>query len=114
LSNTIKLNSSAQIQLDGMYNSSSVSTQGRRAGFFAANASMKYEFLDKLLSATLQVRDVFGSAKNERISQGADFYTYSYSTREAPVVMLNLKYNFNDYKPERQSNRETVDNEEDN
>jgi outer membrane receptor protein involved in Fe transport len=114
LSNTIKLGESIQLQLDGHYNSPTVSTQGRREGFFTANAAMKYEFIEKLLSATLQIRDVFGSAKNERISQGADFYSYNYSKREAPVVMLNLKYNFNNYKPERNSNREADDEENDN
>ncbi|MGH7597509.1 MAG: hypothetical protein ACREOI_14235, partial [bacterium] len=75
-------------------------------------AAAKCEFLDKLLSATLQIRDIFGSAKNESVSRGADFYNYSYSTREAPVVMLNLKYNFNNHKTERNSNRETPDDEE--
>ncbi len=94
MSHTIKLGAAAQLQLDGIYNSPSVSPQGRREGFFTANAAAKCEFLDKLLSATLQIRDIFGSAKNEHVSQGADFYNYSYSTREAPVVMLNLKYNF--------------------
>ncbi|MGH7455752.1 MAG: outer membrane beta-barrel protein, partial [bacterium] len=113
LSNTIKLGAAAQIQLDGLYNSPSVSTQGRREGFFTANAAMKYEFPGKLLSATLQIRDIFGSAKNESISAGADFYNYRHSTREAPVVMLNLKYNFNSYKPERNPNRESREEDED-
>lgn len=112
MSHTIKLGAAAQLQLDGIYNSHSVSTQGRREGFFTANAAAKCEFLDKLLSAALQIRDIFGSAKNERVSQGADFYNYSYSTREAPVVMLNLKYNFNNHKTERNSNREAPDDEE--
>jgi len=114
LSNTVKLGETIQLQLDGHYNSPSVSTQGRREGFFTANASLKYEFIAKLLSATLQIRDVFRSAKNERISQGTDFYNYNYSTREAPVLMLNLKYNFNNYKSERGSNRDTNDEEEEN
>jgi outer membrane cobalamin receptor len=106
LSNSIRLSRFAQIQLDGMYNSSSVSSQGRHGGHFAANAAVKYEIFDNLLSATVQVRDVFGSAKDESISRGVDFYAYSYSAREAPVMMLDLKYNFNNYKPERRQNRE--------
>ncbi len=113
LSNAIKFNKSAQIQLDGMYNSPSVSTQGRRGGFFTANAACKYEIFDKLLSATLQVRDVFGTAKNEYIAQGVNFHTYSYSTREAPVVMLNLKYNFNNYKSERSREGDRPSEDED-
>jgi hypothetical protein len=43
---------------------------------------------------------------------GRRFYNYSHSTREAPVVLLNLKYNFNNDKSERNANRETPDDEE--
>jgi hypothetical protein len=41
LSNTVKLGETAQLQLDGRYNSPSTSTQGQREGFFAANAAVK-------------------------------------------------------------------------
>lgn len=102
LSNIIKLGGSTQFQLDGIYHSPSVSPQGRREGYFTANAALKREFFDKQLSATLQVRDLFGTSKYEYTAEGADFYTYSYGTREAPVVMLNVRLNFNNYKPERQ------------
>ncbi|MGH7497009.1 MAG: TonB-dependent receptor domain-containing protein [bacterium] len=111
-SNSIKLSRFLQFQLDGLYNSASVSSQGSSQGFFVTNVAVKYEIFEKLLSATMQVRDLFGSAKNESISRGADFYNYSYSLREAPVVMLNLKYNFNNYKPERRQNREEGGEEE--
>lgn len=102
MSNAVKFSKALQFQLDGIYNSPSVSSQGRREGYFTANAAVKFEIIDKLLAATLQVRDLFDSARREAISQGADFFNYRYSTREAPVVMLNLKYNFNNYKPERE------------
>ncbi len=113
MSNAIKFNKSLQLQLDGIYDSPSVSSQGRREGFFTANVAVKFEIIDKLLSATLQVRDLFDSAKREAISQGADFYNYRYSTREAPVVMLNLKYNFNNYKAERERRQNGEDQEDD-
>ncbi len=112
LSNTITLRAATQIQLDANYNSASIATQGRREGFFTANAAIKQELWGKQLSATLQVRDLFRSAQNEHISAGADFYNYSYSTREAPMVMLNFRYNFNSYKPERDSRRDEQEEEE--
>lgn len=112
MSHNIKLGDAAQFQLDGNYNSPSVAAQGRREGFFTAHAALKYELLDKLLTATLQVRDLFRTAKNESLSEGADFYNYNLSRPEAPVVMLNLKYNFNNYKSERNANREEQGEEE--
>lgn len=116
LSNTVKLGASTRIQLDGIYKSPSIRTQGRREGYFTAHAAIKYELPGKMLSAVLQVKDFLRTAKNERTSEGVDFYTYSYSTKEAPVVMLNLKYNFNNYKPEhkpKQEVQEAQDDEED-
>ena len=115
MSNTIKIGSSTQIQLDGNYQSPTVSSQGRREGFFTTNAAIKYEFLKRQLSATLQVRDIFSTSKHEYTSEGAGFYSYNYSTRESPVVMLNIRYNFNNYDPDRQrdGNRESMeDNDE--
>ncbi len=100
-SNSLKLRSGTQLQLDAIYNSPSVATQGRREDFFTANVAIKQEFFAKMFSATLQVRDVFRTAKEERISEGENFYNARYSRREAPVVLLNLKYNFNQYKAER-------------
>ncbi len=80
-SNSLKLNGGTQLQFDGIYHSPSVATQGRREGFFTANAAIKQEFFDKMFSATLQVRDVLRSTKNEATSSGEDFYNYSYSRR---------------------------------
>lgn len=114
LSNSIKLGEATQIQFDGQYNSPSISTQGRREGYFTAHAALKRELIAKVLSATLQVRDVFRSAKNENASEGPGFYNYNYSKREAPVVMLNLRYNFNNYKADRNSRRDGADDEEEN
>lgn len=111
-SNSIKWKSGTQLQLDGIYNSPSVATQGRREGFFTANIALKQEFFDRMIAATLQVRDVFRSAKEENISEGENFYNYRSSRREAPVVLLNLKYNFNHYKTERNGRREEREDEE--
>jgi hypothetical protein len=66
------------------------------------NLAVKQDLLGKSLSATLQVNDIFKTAKSESTSEGKDFYNYSHFTREAPIVMLNMSYNFNDYKPERE------------
>jgi hypothetical protein len=89
-----------------MYNSPSVSSQGTTKGFFSSDVAVRQDLFNKQLSLTLQIRDIFRTAKWESTSQGIDFYTYNYSTRESPVVMLNIKFNFNNYKDdERERNR---------
>jgi len=110
--NTIKISSSTRFQLNAMYNSPRVSSQGEREGFFAANVSVRQEFFNRQLSATLQVRDVFSTAKHNSISEGVNFYYESYRKREAPMVMLNISFKFNDYEQERR-NRDSSQNDND-
>jgi outer membrane receptor protein involved in Fe transport len=110
--NVFKINKSAQLQFNLNYNSPTVSSQGRMEDFFSIDVSAKHEFFDRLLTATLQVRDLFGTAKMENRSQGSDFYNYSYMKRESPVVMLNLRLNFNNFERERDE-RDRNDNQND-
>jgi len=96
--NSIKFTTSTQIQLNGMYNSPVVSSQEERKGFFSINAALRQDLFDKQLSLTLQVRDLFKTAKHESTLQSSDLYRYSSFKPEAPMVMLNAKFNFNNYK----------------
>jgi len=111
LHNVIKFGKSTQVQINGRYNSPSVSSQGRREGFFVTDLALKQEFFKRRASATLQIRDVFGTAEYEYTSEGADFFNYNYFDRESPIVMLNLRYSLNHKRPdrEREGNREGSD-----
>ena len=114
--NTIKIAVSTRIQLNAMYNSPVVSSQGERKDFFVTNLSIRQDFFDRLLSATLQIRDVFSTSKYNSISEGTNFYFESYRKREAPVMMLNISFKFNDYekdKKQRQRGENGMEEEED-
>jgi len=101
LSNTIDLTETWRIQLDGRYQSPTVSSQGREEDYFRADLSVRKEFFNEKLAATLQVRDLFDTVTRERRSTGAGFTSYSYRDREAPIVMLNLQLNINNYEQQR-------------
>lgn len=101
LNNTFKLGKTTRIQLNGMYNSESVSSQGTRSDFFVANAAIKQDFMKRKLSATLMVRDVFSTGEHESIAEGPGFYNSRLHVHDAPIVMLTLTYNFNNFKPEK-------------
>ncbi|UCC11629.1 MAG: TonB-dependent receptor [candidate division WOR-3 bacterium] len=101
VNNEFKLTSSTKLQVNGRYRSPSVSSQGTRQGYFMTDAALKQEFFKKRFSITLQVRDILRTGSREFRSEGADFYSYMYMTRESPIFMLNLSYNFNNYKPDR-------------
>ncbi len=100
-----KVSKSTTLQFNVNYNSPTVSSQGTREGFFTSDVAFKQDFFDRKLSLTVQVRDIFSTAKHEFSSQGQNFYRYNYFTRESPMVMLNLRYNFNNFKQEKDGER---------
>lgn len=112
LNNTFRIGRSTRVQLTGMYNSDRVTSQGTVTSSYMINAAVKQDFLKRKLSATLQVRDLFATGKHEHIFEGPDFYSKSHFTHDAPVVMLTLTYNFNNYKPDRERNGEREEFEE--
>jgi len=101
--NTFMIKKRTKIQINSMYNGASVTAQGETAGYYMLNAAVKQDFLDKKLSAVLQVRDIFSSAKHEFTSSGPDFYNYSEYNRVSPTVMLTVSYRFNNYRPDKKS-----------
>lgn len=105
LNNVFKIGKSTQLQINGMYNSPSVSSQGRSEDFFIINGAIKQDLFDKKIALTLQVRDLLSTGKHESTSQGLNFYNYSYHTRQSPMVMLNVRFNFNNYKNESDRRR---------
>jgi outer membrane receptor protein involved in Fe transport len=103
LNSTFKITGSTRLQLTGMYNSPSVSSQGRRESFSVLNLGLKQEFLERSLSATLQIRDLLKTGKFEFSSSGPDFSSHS-RFRRSQEVMLTLTYNINNYKPDKKQN----------
>jgi len=101
--NSFKIKKNTKISINSMYNGASVTAQGETAGYYMVNAAVKQSFLDKKLSAVLQVRDIFSSAKHEFTSSGPDFYNYSEYNRVSPTVMLTVSYRFNNYRPDKKS-----------
>jgi outer membrane cobalamin receptor len=102
--NMFKITQSTQLQLNVNYNSPGVSSQGNWEGYFTTDVSVKQDLFEKLLSLTLQIRDLFGTAKHEFNSSGPDFSNYNYFKRESPMVILNARINLNNYKPKRDQN----------
>ncbi len=100
--NMFKLGKGTSFQVTVNYNSPSVSSQGTREGFITTDAALKQDLFDRKLSLTVQLRDIFSTAKYEFTSEGKDFYSYGYFNREAPMVMLNIRYNFNNFKQENE------------
>ncbi len=98
--NTIKFASASQVQLNARYRSATVSSQGREEGFFTTDLSFRQDLFGRSVTLTLQIRDLFKTGKHESTTQGPGYYSYDYSTHEAPMVMLSIKFLFNNYSQE--------------
>jgi len=102
MNNTFKLWSSTQVQFNLNYKSPSVSAQGRWEGYFSSDLSVRQELIKNILAVTLQVRDVFGTSKREFTSEGINLYNYNNYNVNTPILILNLRYTFNNYKVKQQ------------
>jgi hypothetical protein len=66
-----------------------------------SNISYRQDFLNKKLTATVSIRDPFGTARFEGESYGENFKRWFRWERESQVVMLTLSYKLNNFKEER-------------
>lgn len=103
LNATVKFSPDSRMQLTGFYRGPSVSAQGDQKAMMFTNLSYRQEFMKKKLSATLSVRDLFGTGKYEGSAFGDDFKSTFQMKREPRVVMLTLSYKINNYKMDKQA-----------
>jgi Outer membrane protein beta-barrel family/TonB-dependent Receptor Plug Domain len=104
LNATFNLSSKTRMQIMNYFTGPSVTAQGESDAMFYTNIAIRQDFLDRKLSATLQLRDVWGSMKYSYSSYGQGFSNQTEITREPQVIMLSLSYKLNNYKQERSEN----------
>lgn len=105
LNNTFQIFESTKFQINGQYNSPNISAQDDYEGYFMTNLALRQELFDKMLSVTLQVRDVFDTAIRKGYSSGPGYESYYENQRTAPLVMLNVSLNLNHFNKKREGNR---------
>jgi outer membrane receptor protein involved in Fe transport len=100
---TVKFSPDSRLQITGFYRGPSVSAQSNQKGMVYSNLSYRQDLMKKRLSATLSVRDVFGSMKMQGTSFGDNFRSTFKNMREPRVLMLTLSYKINNYKLDKQA-----------
>lgn len=111
--NTIKLAKSTRLQINGIYNSETVTAQGKTEGFVMANLAVKQDFFKNKLSATFQLRDLLNTAGHKFTAEGPDFYSYRDFSPYSPMYSITLTYRINNYKPDRKKNGNNSDGMDD-
>lgn len=98
LNATFKFSSNSRLQLTGNLRGSSVSAQGNRDASFYTNLSYRHEFMNRKLSTTLSVRDLFGTGGWSGTNSGTNFYQSYDFTPQPRVFQLTLSFKLNNYK----------------
>lgn len=105
--NTFMLWKNGKLQVDAMYNSPSVTAQGRREGFMMTNLAVRQDFLDNKLGVTISARDVLNTGHFENTSEGENFSSYRKFDMKSPVFSVVLSYRINNYKQKSNSDNST-------
>jgi len=95
---TFKLKTNTRIQINGMYNSPTVTVDGNREGMYFMGIAARQDLFKQKLSVTLNIRDLLDSRRMEFTSGSDYYYTSNEFWREAPMVSLTLSYKLNNYK----------------
>ncbi|MEZ5083990.1 MAG: TonB-dependent receptor [Bacteroidales bacterium] len=111
LNATVKFKQNFRFQFTGFYHGPTVTAQGEREGYYMANAALRKDFFNKKFSATLSAQDMFATAKREMTTSGSGFSSYDNYRREAPIVSLNLSYIINNYKNQKNGERNGEDSD---
>ena len=101
LSSEFRLPTQTRLTLGLHFESPEADAQGSDAGHFITDEAIRQQFFNRQLSLTLQVRDLLGTGKFESTAEGADFYSHFRFERSAPMVSLNLTWNFNNFRADR-------------
>lgn len=104
LRNTLMLPFGTRIQLGLSYRSKTATAQGSSSGGLMTDLGLRQDFFDNKLSATLQVRDVFGTGFRQYTSFTPSSDTYSEFYRDAPMFSLDLSFKINNYKQQKSDN----------
>jgi outer membrane cobalamin receptor len=104
INNSFNLKKNIKLQIDGNYDSPTITAQGENKESYYVNAAVRMDFLDRRLSAVVQARDVFATAQQISITEGPGFYNYQKQTRKAPMVSFTLSYRLNNFVQKRGRN----------
>lgn len=101
---TFKLPTNTRIQVNFSYQSPTATAQGRSEGFHYTDITVRQDFFDNKLNATLKVGDLFASRVQESYVYGENIYEYEKEFPESRVVTFTIAYRLNNYKETRSRN----------
>ncbi len=93
LTSKFKVNKKIDFEVTGRYNSEVQTVQGVRSDNLFADFGLRYKLMKGRAVFNLSVRDVFASRIRENITEGENFYAYSFRQR-GRFISLGFSYGF--------------------
>jgi len=98
LNATFMLSSATRIQFYTYYYAKNLTSQGEIKSFAIIGASIRQEFFNRQLIATLSAQNLFNQMQYNLSSSGIGFVSNTFVKPEAPIFNLTLSYNFNNFQ----------------
>ncbi len=99
------------IQTSGRYRSRRTTAQGYRKGNFSMDFGVKKNFFNKLITVSVNCRDLLNSRKFETYSSTEDFTRYQLNRRGGRKFNLNVTWNFGNGKPKKRPDMQNREDE---
>ena len=87
-----------QLQVNANYYGPTVSAQGTDGGWFGTDVAVKQSLLNRALSITLRVNNLFDIVPWGSVSQGPGFYSKQEGHSETRIFTLAVSYNLNSFR----------------
>ena len=87
-----------RMQLSGFYNGAAMEDQGKRDGMGMVGVSIRQDFLNKQLSLTVGMPDIFGSFKYKYVTSDPVYRSEINFSPEYPMFNIGLSYKINNFK----------------
>lgn len=95
-----------KIQFTMRYNGRNKTLISDNKGNFDAGLAIRQSFFKKRLSASLSMRDIFGTRRNESTTDTPEYYLYTKRYRDAPMWNIGLSFKINNFKEKFNPNGE--------
>ncbi|MCL2040782.1 MAG: TonB-dependent receptor [Bacteroidales bacterium] len=110
--NSFQVTETTALQFNARYVGPRITAQGEFHGFFAGDVGFRQDFLQKTLSLTLNVRDVFNTMKFSSTSESEYFYQTFSRKPKGCVGYLSLTWKFGNMSIRDAKKRQTPSSEQ--
>ena len=97
INNTMTLKGNWRLQVTGKYNSAIVTPLGNQSDNYSMDLSIKKDFNDRKMSASMQVRDVFSTSRTITEKENTNLKTISFQEPVTPMVSIAISLRLNNY-----------------